>query len=346
MIITALIPAHNEAANVGLSIGSLHGQTRPPDRIIVISDNSTDSTVEVARGAGADVMESVGNTARKAGALNQALAGLELSSHDFVLVMDADTQLSPTFIERALVDFRDSTVGAVGAVFDGVQPQGYLQYMQRLEWARYAESIDRTRRTFVLSGTAALIRWQAIGDVHQIFGRYYEERSITEDMRMTMDLKIAGWRLTSPVDCQATTEMMPTVLWLFRQRRRWYLGALQNVTAYGLTSVSMPYWRQQMMLSISVALMTLFLVLTALSVALGWFVLNPFWMAIGVVFAVERVVTIWSAGWRARLTAALVLPELVFALILQSAFVAAFHQHLTRQTGSWHHLEGVSHVRN
>lgn len=344
--IIALIPAHNEAAKVGLSIGSLRGQTRPPERILVISDNSTDSTVEVAQATGADVIESVDNAARKAGALNQALAGLELSEHDFVLVMDADTELSPAFIERALDDLRDTSVGAVGAVFDGVQPQGYLQYMQRLEWSRYAESIERTKRTFVLSGTAALIRWQAMKDVHRIFGRYYEEKSITEDMRLTMDLKMAGWRLTSPVDCHATTEMMPNVLWLFRQRRRWYFGALQNVTAYGLTSVSIPYWRQQMMLSLSVLLMSLFLLLTAMSVAFGWFVLNPFWMAIGLIFAIERVVTIWKAGWKARLTAALVIPELIFALILQTAFIAAVHQHLMRQTGSWHHLGGVSLVRN
>lgn len=338
-MIVAIIPAHNEAQIIQGTIASLLHQTHSPDRILVVSDNSTDNTVEIARAAGADVMESVDNTHRKAGALNQALEVVAAMNPRHVMVMDADTQLAPRFIEIALERLRDPKMGAVGAVFGGVDPEGYLQYMQRLEWARYAEQIERTDQTFVLSGTAALIRWDAMEAVKDHFGRYYDLGSITEDMRLTQDLKTVGYRLCSPVECESTTEMMPSVKLLFLQRRRWYLGALQKVTAYGFTRVSAPYWRQQLMLCLSVGLMSLYLTLTALSLVFGWFALNPFWLAVGAVFAVERTVTVWKLGWKARFTAVLVFPELIYALILQSAFVAAVHQHLTGQTGSWHHVE-------
>lgn len=340
-MIIAIIPAHNEGPSVGRTIASIQQQTRPPEQILVVSDNSTDDTVEVARAAGALVMETVDNSHRKAGALNQGLATLNLTADDLVLVMDADTELSPGFIDRCLAELRNPEVGAVGAVFGGMEPHGYLEYMQYMEWSRYAEQLDRTKKTFVLSGTAAVIRWNALQDVRRIFGRFYDENSITEDMRMTLDLKTAGWRLSSPLDCRSTTEMMPTTKLLFLQRRRWYLGALQNVTSYGFTKVSLPYWRQQLMLSLSVFLMFLYVSLTLISLVFGWFVINPFWLAIGGVFALERVVTIWPEGWKARIIAALVIPELVYAVILQVSFVAAVHQHLTGQIGSWHHIDPI-----
>jgi cellulose synthase/poly-beta-1,6-N-acetylglucosamine synthase-like glycosyltransferase len=336
--VIAVIPAHNEQASVGRTVRSLRVQTVRVNRVLVVSDNSTDRTVAVARKAGARTMVTRGNTSRKAGALNQALATLRLSPEDFVLVMDADTELVPTFVERALEDLRDPLVGAVGAVFRGQKPHGYLQFMQRLEWARYAEQIARTGKTFVLSGTAALIRWAALQSVRDAHGHFYDPHSITEDSRFTLDLKRLGWRVTSPVDCRATTEMMPTVRLLFLQRRRWYLGALQNVTACGLDRVTAPYWRQQVMLTVSVALMATYLVLTTIAVLAGGFRVDPFWLAVGLVFALERVVTVWDEGWKARLTAAAVLFELTYALILQAAFLAAFVQHARRQEGTWHHV--------
>lgn len=338
-MLTAVIPAHNEAAGLARTIASLRAQTAPVDTIMVVSDNSVDGTVDIARRAGVDVVETVGNTARKAGALNQGLARRDWHDDDLVLVMDADTELDPRFVERALTELDDAEVGAVGAVFRGEDPHGYLETMQHMEWARYAEQIDRTGKTFVLSGTAAVIRARALRDVDARFGRCYDPDSITEDMRMTLDLKTVGWRLRSPLECRAATEMMPSVRLLYLQRRRWYLGAMQTVSRYGLTRVSLPYWGQQAMLTLSVMLMALYLVLTATSLALGWFVLNPFWIGVGVAFAIERVVTVWHDGWRSRLIAALVLPELAYALILQVAFAGAALQHITGQAGTWHHVD-------
>ncbi|MFF7250623.1 glycosyltransferase [Embleya sp. NPDC008237] len=59
MRITALVPAHNEEAQIGETIQSLYGQRRPPETIIVIADNCTDRTVEIARGMGVQVYETV-----------------------------------------------------------------------------------------------------------------------------------------------------------------------------------------------------------------------------------------------------------------------------------------------
>ena len=73
---TVLLPAYNEELVLGNALRSLQEQTRPPDRILVIADNCTDTTVQVAREHGVDVVETVGNTEKKAGALNQQLRRL------------------------------------------------------------------------------------------------------------------------------------------------------------------------------------------------------------------------------------------------------------------------------
>ena len=59
MSLVALLPAHNEQDNIWAAIDSLHKQTMRPDRIIVVADNCTDQTVDIARMLGADVFETV-----------------------------------------------------------------------------------------------------------------------------------------------------------------------------------------------------------------------------------------------------------------------------------------------
>src|SRR5689334_4096127 len=70
--ITVLVPAHNESAQILATLEGLRDQTLPPTRTIVVADNCSDDTVALALAAGAEVFETTGNTAKKAGALNQA----------------------------------------------------------------------------------------------------------------------------------------------------------------------------------------------------------------------------------------------------------------------------------
>ena len=65
--ITVLVPAHDEQASIGATLECSINQTLPPERLIVVADNCTDDTVAVARGHGAEVFETVDNTDKKAG---------------------------------------------------------------------------------------------------------------------------------------------------------------------------------------------------------------------------------------------------------------------------------------
>jgi hypothetical protein len=171
---TVLIPAHNEEASLGHTIASLRAQSHPPERVIVVADNCTDSTAAIARRAGVEVFESVDNTEKKAGALNQALAQLlpGQGDNDLVMVMDADTVLDDEFLEAAVARFTsDRALMALGGLFYGEEGAGLIGQLQRNEYIRYARDIRRRRgRVFVLteprpcSVRPRCARWRPTGD--------------------------------------------------------------------------------------------------------------------------------------------------------------------------------------
>lgn len=118
MKVTALIPVHNEEATIEAAVAHAKAEC---DRVIVISDNSTDRTYELARKAGAFAIETHGNTAKKAGALNSWFNIVLPTAADdsYFLVIDANSRLAPGFVAAALGRFADLQVGGVGGLFHG-----------------------------------------------------------------------------------------------------------------------------------------------------------------------------------------------------------------------------------
>ena len=72
--LTVLVPAYNEGLTLGATLESLWGQTRPPDKVVVVADNCSDDTEEVARRHGAEVFTTVHNgRRRRAGSIRRCL---------------------------------------------------------------------------------------------------------------------------------------------------------------------------------------------------------------------------------------------------------------------------------
>lgn len=332
--ITALIPARNEESHIAATLESLRRQTVPPVAVWVIADNCTDATADVARSHGAEVYTTIDNHHRKAGGLNQLLARLlpDAGPTDAVLVMDADTVMVDDFLERAGAEFVElPDLDAVGGVFTGDDSPGLLAQLQRNEYLRYGRDISRRQgRVFVLTGTASVFRADALSAVaaargsvlpgHQ--GDVYDTYSLTEDNELTLALKTLGARMVSPQGCRVRTELMPTWRDLWNQRQRWQRGALENIGMYGVSSATARYWTQQFALGYGVLALASYLTLGVLSyVAFGMFIVVVFWVLLGALFAVERTVTVWPGGWAARLLAAPLVIELVYAIFLQLVYV-------------------------
>lgn len=348
--VTVLIPAHNEEALLPLTLASLMSQSHRPERIIVVADNCTDATVAIGRAAGAEVVESVGNAHKKAGALNQVLATLlpDQGDNDVVMVMDADTTLDDGFLAEVVRRMTaDRALMAVGGLFYGEQGGGLLGQFQRNEYIRYARELRRRRgRVFVLTGTASVFRPRALATVAASRGRVlpgrpgdvYDTAALTEDNELTLALKSLGALMVSPQACTVVTEVMPTWRALWVQRLRWQRGALENLGAYGVTPPTARYWLQQLGIGYGViALGTYLLLIVVMVLSLDRWVWFPFWVGLGLVFTVERVVTVWRGGWSARLLGLALFPELVFAMVLNVIYVKGIADIALGRGASWHH---------
>ena len=349
--VTVLVPAHDEEASLPATLTSLARQVPPPQRVVVVADNCTDRTAEVARAHGAEVFETVGNKHKKGGALNQALRHLlpQQGENDVVMVMDADTILDQGFLASAVRRFTDDRgLSAVGGLFYGEEGHGLLGQFQRNEYVRYAREIRRRRgKVFVLTGTASLFRPRALRAVAEhrgtalpgVPGDVYDTAALTEDNELTIALKSLGALMVSPAECTVVTELMPSWRLLWHQRLRWQRGALENIGAYGMTPATFRYWAQQLAIGYGVfALWGYFLLLALMVLASDHWVWFTFWIGLGSLFLLERLVTVWKGGWRARLLAVTIFPELFFDGFLQVCYVKGVLDLSLGRKARWTHV--------
>ncbi|MGA5143261.1 glycosyltransferase family 2 protein [Streptomyces azureus] len=349
--------AHNEEALIAETLESLAAQTRPADEVIVVADRCTDRTAQISTAHGAKVVETVANTQAKAGALNQVLVALlpRVSDDDAVMIMDADTSLSPEFIAWAARRLHEqepglAPIGGVGAVFFGYPLRGLVCHLQNNEYVRYARELHRRYdRADVLTGTASLYPVRALREAHRARAEgnlprgedVHDVQSLTEDNELTLALKHLGYRCVSPCACTVGTELMPTWSRLYYQRLRWQRGALDNLKAYGLTRVTLPYVCRQTLTYLSVAFVPFFLtVLLYHTIAKGFPGVPWFWVAITGIAGFERVWAAKRGGWKALLLAIAIVPEVLFDQFLNAVYAKALVDTLTGTGTTWEQTRG------
>lgn len=114
----AIIPAYNEQETLGEVIRTL-GDASVVDRIIVISDGSTDATAAVARLAGAEVVELEQNVG-KGGAMK---CGVDRADADVYLFLDADLiGLTQDHVGALLRPVLDGSAEMTLGVFESGRP--------------------------------------------------------------------------------------------------------------------------------------------------------------------------------------------------------------------------------
>lgn len=344
--IVVLIPAHNEAESIQQTLTALHAQTVPADRIIVIADNCSDGTAELAQAAGADVMVTDGNTHKKAGAINYALRRVlpGLADQDAVLVQDADSFLDPGFLAATTRKLSEG-YGAAGGNFRGRSGGGVCGALQRNEYARYARDTARKHgRVLCITGVGTLLSVAALRDVVAAIedgrlpdaggGYAYSYATLTEDNWMTLALKHLGYPVVSPKDATMSTEVMLTWRELARQRLRWKRGAVEDLLSFGFTRKTLKGWGLQLV-SVLGVLASVAYVSTLLAAPWAGFHPHPIFLWITVIYAAERLITVRSRGWKVSLLSATVLVEWGYDLYLQAVQLRALWGVVWRTQKAW-----------
>jgi len=230
--ISIVVPAYNEGKLLRSTVKSLLEMDYPRYEIILVDDGSTDDTREVAqelvgmyRNGQVEVRLVEKSNGGKATALN---AGVQVSSYDFLLNVDGDSQLSTDTLRKTIRHFVDPRLGAIAGnvkvlnrdnVWTTLQA---LEYVEGLNMARSAQSI--VKLVNIIPGPLGLFRKQAIMDAG-----WYSSDTFAEDADITLKIIRAGWRVEYEPDAKSFTEAPHRIVDLLKQRYRWTRGILQAV---------------------------------------------------------------------------------------------------------------------
>jgi poly-beta-1,6-N-acetyl-D-glucosamine synthase len=286
-----VVPAHNEQDTIGRTIQALLAQTRRPDRIIVVADNCTDKTVQIAKrfGRRVTVVETVGNKDRKVGALATAWRQYVAYGYDYLLGVDADTILAPHTLEDLERELEaNPKVGGVMARYTFDTEHGKSKWarllirLQRMEFAAWTlDMLHRKRNTYVLGGQATLFRIRALHEVVDGEKRLspWDPEAQVEDMELTWALTARGWETKVSSSARAYAGPMVTLKSLWAQRRKWDEGMIRLLLGTKLGAATMYPWRMQMKMALNAVTRLLFVVLLVTSLAVHAFEWNWIWIA-------------------------------------------------------------------
>ena len=344
--VTVIVPAYNEEEGIASTIEGLLGQESPDwlqiTDVVVVVNNSTDRTAEIARRYPVTVLEMLYNKHKKSGAMNHGWQTHGRTS-DFVLTMDADTVLLPDTVEKMAKELIDNPkLGAVCARYWAKEGRGLVRRLQRLEYARYDDLRElRGWKVNVASGAAAMYRRVALQDVVELRGRPepWDNESLIEDYALTLDLKSRGWRVGAAREAHVYTEPPTRFRDLWTQRLRWGRGGMdeclkrgwipstrRDIFAYFLFSLSVfcrLLWIFMLALMLIYAVPMRYALIGLIPVAVMW---------------AERVTSAWRVRGRTvgdmALVAVLVVEDL-YGFFLELCAVAAAAKCLRNKRQAW-----------
>jgi cellulose synthase/poly-beta-1,6-N-acetylglucosamine synthase-like glycosyltransferase len=223
-----LIPAHNEAISIQTTIATIYASTKNV-QILVVADNCTDNTSDIARTSGATVIERFDLQNRGKGyALDFGFKYLKANPPDVVIVIDADCSVHPGTVQH-LAAMAANTNRPVQATNLLKAPQNFTARHAISTLAFLVKNLVRQRgcaRLGIpasLTGTGMAFPWSLVEKVK------FASDNIAEDKQTGLDFTLAGF---APVFCEEAlvTGYFPEQSQAGdTQRTRWVHGHLQTL---------------------------------------------------------------------------------------------------------------------
>jgi cellulose synthase/poly-beta-1,6-N-acetylglucosamine synthase-like glycosyltransferase len=251
--VTVLVPAHNEEIVIGSTLKKLIPALKEQDRLVVIADNCSDATAQIARTMGATVIERQNLEQRGKGyALDYGLQFIESDPPDVVVIVDADCTVYPGAIEQ-LSQCAIATQRPVQATYLMLRPKNsqsskdfVSQFSNIVRNLARPRGLARLGLPCPLLGTGMAFPWSVIRSASLANGH------LLEDLKLGLDLTIAGH---TPVFCPEAkvTGYLPQQLQAARsQRTRWEHGHLQIIQTYVPTLLKEAVYQKRFDLLVSI----------------------------------------------------------------------------------------------
>jgi cellulose synthase/poly-beta-1,6-N-acetylglucosamine synthase-like glycosyltransferase len=303
--VAALVPAHNESVAILKTIKALK-RNLPPKQIYVVSDNSIDNTAKIVRSQRCNVLE----LKKPHGKSRALVAGMKkfnlLKKYEFLIIVDADTMLSPTYVKKAIRQFSEEKEMVALAAYALPYWRNYKRITKRdfisayrtrlyrvLQWIiMYGQTWKHANVNPVIPGFAAMYRTSTLKKLKfSIPGIWIEDFSMAFQIHKQKLGKIGHYP-----EVYAVYQDPQTVTDYFRQVRRWNVGFYQTVKFFGI-------WPSFFWLSLAIftfeilafSLLTLFLPILAFVLTTQFYapIINPSIVSVSQ-FVSEYYLELWE----------------------------------------------------
>lgn len=231
--IAVVIPAHNEQSTIGKTLAAVASQLAGDDRLVVVADNCTDQTAELARRHGAEVTVRTDSIRRGKGyALDHGLTFLDRTgAPEVVIFLDADCDLNEGCIQHlALASIRSGRPAQ--AVYLMTPPQSQQKTASIVCFAWKVKDLvrplgwHRLGLPCQLAGSGMAFPWAVARACNLATG------ALAEDFQQGLDLALQG---KFPLFCPqavVTSDVAPGGQPSASQRARWEHGTLATAAEY------------------------------------------------------------------------------------------------------------------
>ncbi len=220
-----LVPAHNEESGIAATVESLRAVDWPHDRfdVVVVADNCSDGTADVAKAAGARVLVRHNKELRGKGyALELGFAEILKTDADAVVVVDADTVVSKNLLAAFATRIEDGAL-AMQAEY-GVRnvAASWRTQLMALALAMFHTLRSNARERL---GLSAGLRGNGMCFSRACLTRFPQKAyGLVEDVEQGLALGRGGVRVVAVVDAHVLGEMVSGGKASESQRRRWEEG--------------------------------------------------------------------------------------------------------------------------
>lgn len=197
LTLSIVIPAYNEEHHLKACLDSIAKQTVAPDEVLVVDNNSTDKTVEIAkRYPFVKVIKE-----KKQGVLYVRNRGFDTVKHPIIARIDADNLLDKSWVKRVKELFADDSVAAVtGPMYFYDMP---LQEDNYFAEHIFKASLYKLDKHFpFLAGNNMAIRssaWKAVKN------QTCSIKTIHEDIDLAIHLHLLGMKIVYDSKLRAGT---------------------------------------------------------------------------------------------------------------------------------------------
>lgn len=225
-----VMPAHDEAAGIADCVKGLLACEHAPHglEVVVIADNCTDNTAELAAAAGARVLERHDTERRGKGyALDHAFARLLPEGHDAFIVVDADTRVEPNFFTALAGGFAAGAAAVQCRYLVDNAAASLRTRLMHIAWLAFNDLRPRGREYW---GCSVGILGNGFGLARRTLEKVpFDAGSIAEDLEYHIRLVRAGERVRFIPSTTVWSAMPTGGKAAAGQRARWEGGRFRMI---------------------------------------------------------------------------------------------------------------------